>query len=336
MLSDDNQRNKATALTLWAALDRDPLSTVRMLDHVKRWQGPAPIGARDSGAEIVEALFVPLRAAVRHLHRTTHILMGGSSSAREVGGGDGACWVAGTGVYTGRGVGAVFGIPIAGLDVRLRWGEFLRFDQNGNITQAQTIWDFVDLCDLIGRPLLPTPRGVAQVFPAPTAFDGAQAKPQDLRETKTTLQLGRDLIFGGLNTYDQTDLTSMGMARFFHPDVRWYGPGGIGACLSLRDFEVLHQRPWLEAFPDRKVKHLESLFAEGQMLAASGPMGVVATQMGPYLGHAPSGAHIEVSGLDFWLRTGDRFSENWVFVDMVDLFAQMGVDLLACRRERMI
>jgi hypothetical protein len=36
-----------------------------------------------------------------------------------------------------------------------------------------------------------------------------------------------------------------------------------------------------------------------------------------------------VNGLDFWRREGDRFTENWVFVDMLHLFRQFGVDLLA-------
>ena len=36
-----------------------------------------------------------------------------------------------------------------------------------------------------------------------------------------------------------------------------HGPGGIGACLSLREFEDNHQQPWLDAFPDRKVQNLD-------------------------------------------------------------------------------
>ncbi|MEL6888050.1 MAG: ester cyclase [Pseudomonadota bacterium] len=328
-MSDINQRNKQTALKLWAALDRDPQSALPMLDGVTHWQGSEPVGVQASGAEIVAQMFAPLRAAIPDLRRQMHVLAGGQSDADEAGGGDNAWWVAGTGYYTGRAVAPVFGIPATDADLRIRWGEFLRFDEAGRVTRAQTIWDLVDWCDQIGHPVLPRPRGALHVYPAPTGFDGELTGPQDPGETAETLGIGRAFIFGGLNSFDEADLSSMGMARYFHPNVKWYGPGGIGACLSLAEFETFHQQPWLTAFPDRKVMHLESLFAEGRMLAASGPMGVVGHHSGPYLGHAATGAAIEVSGLDFWLRDGGQFTENWVFVDMIHLFAQMGIDLLA-------
>lgn len=332
-MSDQNQRNKATALTLWAALDRDPDSAVALVPALAQWQGPEPIGVHTSAQSIVQAMFAPLRASIPNLKRQTHIFMAGQSSAHESGE-DGAYWVAGTGYYTGRASSSVFGIPATPHDLRIRWGEFLRFDAGGNITHAQTIWDFVDWFDQIGMPVLPRPKGAAHVYPAPTGYDGVLTASQDVSDTKHTLAFGRDFIFGGLNSFDENDLSSMGMARFFHPNIKWYGPGGIGACLSLSEFETLHQQPWLIAFPDRKVMHLESLFAEGRMLAASGPMGVVGTHAGPYLGHPASGAPIEVSGLDFWLRTDGQFTENWVFVDMIHLFAQMGVDLFARLQEQ--
>jgi hypothetical protein len=41
----------------------------------------------------------------------------------------------------------------------------------------------------------------------------------------------------------------------------------------------------------------------------------------------PDAWHI-VNGLDFWRRRSDLFIENWVFVDMLHLFRQFGVDLL--------
>ena len=327
-MTDVNQRNKETARALWDALDTDPDKAVSLLPSLERWHGPDPVGVRDA-AGIVRALFAPLRQAVPDLQRETHIFMGGVSSAHEDGRGDGAHWVAATGYYTGRATKAAFGIPATSTDLRIRWGEFLRFDQDGAVIYAQTIWDFVDWFDQIGMPVLPRPKGAQHVYPAPTAYNGVLDAAQSDAVSGATLDLGRSFIFGGLNSFDETDLSSMGMARFFHPNVKWYGPGGIGACLSLKEFETRHQQPWLIAFPDRKVMHLESLFAEDRMLAASGPMGVLATHTGPYLGQAATGARLEVSGLDFWLRTEDQFTENWVFVDMIHLFKQMGVDLFA-------
>ena len=59
----------------------------------------------------------------------------------------------------------------------------------------------------------------------------------------------------------------MGMADYFHPNLKWYGPGGIRACFSFKEFEDLHQRPWLIAFPDRTVVDLDNLIAEAHLSA---------------------------------------------------------------------
>lgn len=322
-----NQRNKARALSLWQALDNAPQDAMGYLTHLQSWQGPEPFGVMHGAEAVIETMFARLRWAIPNLTRNVHLFLGGVSDARQAGGGDGTAWVAGTGYYTGRAVKRVFGIPATDTDLRIRWADFVQFDKNDNIIHVQTIWDFVDWFDQIRLPVLPRPLGAAHVFPAATGYDGVLSAPQDTDQTHKTLALGRELIFGGLNSFDERDLGSMGMARFFHSNLKWYGPGGIGACLSLKEFETSHQEPWLIAFPDRKVTHLESLFAEGRLLAASGPKGVTATHKGPYLGHPASGNPVEVSGIDFWLRSGNRFTENWVFVDMIHLFSQMGVDL---------
>lgn len=53
----------------------------------------------------------------------------------------------------------------------------------------------------------------------------AEENAQDAATSDYTLQHIRRFIFEGLNSYDQSELKSMGMADFFHPDVKWYGPG---------------------------------------------------------------------------------------------------------------
>ena len=136
-------------------------------------------------------------------------------------------------------------------------------------------------------------------------------------------------FFDGLNNYDRSNLKSMGMADFFHPEVRWYGPGGIGACLNFEEFESLHQQPWLHAFPDRSVQNLDALIAEGAYSGGPGWAGVIATHSGQYLDSPATGKQVVINGMDWWKRDGEIYVENWVFVDMIHLFRQFGVDLLA-------
>ena len=330
-----NQANKFAIQAFWNALAKaTPEETSKVCsDHLSpnfHWNGGDPFGQTFTPVDYARIFWEPLKRAIPDLARHTHIFMGGQSDANADGSHDGTMWVAGTGYSTGHAATPFLNIPTTEQKLRIRWGEFYRIDE-GKITYCQMIVDFIDWFDQIGQPVLPKPTGALHVFPAPTGYNGELLTEQDAAITSKTRDFGRDFIFGGLNKFDENNLSSMAMAKFFHPNLKWYGPGGIGGCLSFTEFETFHQKPWLIAFPDRKVIHLESLFAEDLMLAASGPRGVIATHTGPYLGHPPSSASIEVSGIDFWLRSKCRnmenFVENWVFVDMIYLFQQMGVDL---------
>jgi predicted ester cyclase len=267
------------------------------------------------------------------MQRETFMLFGGASDGAAQGGGDGRMWVCATGYLTGHQRGTVFDIPATGQGLRLRWAEFLRFEGD-RIAEIQFFVDFIDWFDQIGLPVLPPCKGQPHLFPPPKSAPGLLYDAQDASETAATLSLGRGLLFDGLNTFDESALASMGMARFFHEDVQWYGPGGIGACLSLKAFQEHHQQPWLTAFPDRKVQTLDALFAEGPFLGATGVVGVIASHTGQYLDHPATGNQIRFYGLDFWLRREERFAENWVFVDMVDIFRQFGTDLFARMQAR--
>ncbi len=326
-----NQSNKQRALAYWEAIDtaRPETMAAAASAHLPEhfcWNGPAPLGQITGSSALAEQVFAPLKAAIPDLKRQTHILMGGQSSDHVGDDAKDAFWVAGTGYLTGTATHSFIGIPATDQPLRIRWSEFIRF-KDDEMVESQVILDFVDWFDQIELPVLPKSCGAEHVYPAPTGFNGLLIEPQNIEETTHTLKLGNGLLYGALNGFDQSELASMGMANYFHPNLKWYGPGGIGACLSLSEFEQLHQQPWLIAFPDRKVMGIESLFAEGRLLAASGVAGVEATHTGTYLGEPASGAKLKISGIDFWLRDGDQFTENWIFVDMIDLFNQMGIDL---------
>lgn len=271
---------------------------------------------------------MPLRASFPDFERKTWLFFGGKSSGRIDGTNDGRMWVTGTGVLRGTFANDYLSIPATGGEVNIRWGEFCRLE-NHEILETFFLIDVIDLMQQAGFHVLPPSRGKDNVYPPPAANDGILREPQDRAHTAYTLAHIRRFIFDGLNKFDESDLNSMGMANFFHRNVAWYGPGGIGACLSFQEFESLHQRPWLHAFPDRAVQNLDALFAEGLYSGAPGWNGVQATHKGAYLGHPATGNALGVNGLDWWRRKGEMYIENWVFVDMIHLFRQIHVDLFA-------
>jgi predicted ester cyclase len=334
----DNPAAKQAVSAWWATLDGShadaEAATRRLLSPDLAFHGHDPVNHLQGVDAFLNSFWQPLRAAFPDLQRQTHLLMGGASLGRRDGDAsrDGRHWVSGTGLMNGTFRGDYLGIAATGQRVSLRWGEFCRVE-GGRVVEIYFQIDLIDFLQQLGLEVLPQARGVDGIWPAPRAGDGLMLGPQDDAQTRHSLGHIWRFIYQGLNRYDQSNLRSMGMADWFHPRVHWFGPGGIGACLDFKAFETLHQQPWLVAFPDRSVQDLDALIAEGPYSGAPGWAGVVATHTGPYLDCAPTGRRIEVNGMDWWKREGEVYTENWVFVDMVHLFRQFGVDLLARARK---
>ena len=294
------------------------------------WHGPDPVNTLEGPAAFADGFWRPLLHSFPDLKRHTHLFFGGQSNGRRDGNlaADGRMWVTGTGVLRGTFARDYLGIPATAGQVEIRWGEFCRVEDS-QVVESYFLLDLVDLMQQAGFKVLPPSLGVDGVYPPPTAGDGVLLDAQDSEISANSLEHIRRFIYDGLNSYDESALESMGIADFFRPDIRWYGPGGIGACYSLKEFEDYHQRPWLTAFPDREVQDLDALFAEGAYSGGPGWAGVRATHAGPYREVAATGNTLAINGLDWWKRDGEHYIENWVFVDMVHLFRQFGVDLFA-------
>ena len=332
MSNDLNQTNKRIVWDYWQTLEQTSTDQLNdrlgdFMDKDATWNGPDPINNLQGIASLLSDFWEPLSESFTGLRRQTHIFFGGKSSGRIDGSGDGEMWVCGTGYFNGIFSRDYLTIPATGKEVNIRWGEFCRM-RDSIIVETYFLLDIIDLMQQAGFQVLPSSRGAEGIWPPPRANDGIILEARDKQTSRYSLEHIRKFIFDGLNNYDQSALESMGMADFFHPDVRWYGPGGIGACLSFKEFESLHQQPWLQAFPDRAVQDLDALFAEGDYSGAPGWAGVKATHTGEYLGHPATGKQLKINGLDYWKREGEVYVENWVFVDMIHLFRQFGVDLL--------
>ena len=119
--------------------------------------------------------------------------------------------------------------------------------------------------------------------------------------------------------------------------MNWYGPAGIGTARGIAGFRNWHQIPFLNAMPDRgqypdEVTH--HFFAEGNYVGVTGWPDMAQTLSGAgWLGIAPVNKKITMRSLDFWRLENGLIRENWVLVDLLDVYAQIGVDVLARMRE---
>ncbi len=132
----------------------------------------------------------------------------------------------------------------------------------------------------------------------------------------------KDLVarmYDGLN-----DHVIAGMDAFWHEDMKWYGPAGIGTKNSLQQFQEEHQRPFLHAFADKEAFD-EVRIAEGEYVAAFGYQ--TATHTGDYLGIPASNQAVKIRYMDFWRVEGDKLAENWVLIDLLDFLEQLGYNV---------
>jgi len=281
------------------------------------WNGPHPINHLQGIDALITGFWQPLIRSFPDLHIRSDIFMGGQFG--------GHAWVCATGYFTGTFVQDWLDIPATGSKTNIRFGEFCRVSA-GKIDETYVIVDILDVMRQAGIQLLPPSRGAEGPVPGPAAKDGVLLEDQDELETGKSLALVEAMIAGMLS-YDQVDLRSMGMAQFWHPQMRWYGPSGIGTSRSLTEFEDYHQRPFLRAFPDRRAGNHTARLAEGSYVATTGWPSIHATHAGEYLGVAATNKQITMRVMDWWKREGDLLVENWVFIDLIDLFLQFGIDL---------
>ena len=282
------------------------------------WNGPHPMQRTHGRDDFYSSVWQPLAQSFSGLTRNDDILMGGTY--RD------ATWIASTGHYSGEFVHDWLGVPATNRPVNLRFGEFARIAE-GRIQEFRTLFDIVALCRDAGVSLLPPDAGSDAFVPGPATRDGVMLQPANPATGAASLRLVEDMI-NGLLDFDGTNLDSMGMERFWSDDMRWYGPAGIGTTRGLEGFQAQHQGPFLKAFPDRTAAPHTALFAEGNYVCVTGWPSVIGTHLGPYLGLPASGAKARMRVMDFWRRKNGKLAENWVLIDMLDLFLQLGVDLL--------
>lgn len=278
-----------------------------------------PVGDLAGRAAIERGWLAPLRAAFPDIERRDDMLLAGRFNDAD--------WVAAGGHYCGTFAAPFLRIPPTGGLAFLRYVEVFRVVDR-RIAEAYIHLDLLDLMRQAGCCPFARSLGADILVPGPRGHGGILLDPQDPATSAASLAL-MEAMGRGLRSYDGRSLESMGMERFWSTEMLWYGPCGIGANRGIGGFQKFHQAPFLHAFPDRVGGNHQARFGDGMFVLSSGWPSVRATFAGHWLGLAPTGGPITMRVTDIWRREGDRLVENWVLIDIPDLFRQAGRDLFA-------
>lgn len=285
-----------------------------------------PFETLDGAQGLFGQAFLPLHAALPDLERRDLIVIAGPSAT-------GAEWVGCCGQYTGTFVRPFLDIPPTGHPVAMRYHEFYRLVE-GRVVELQALWDIPEL--MLQARAWPMAPSLGREFrvPGPATQDGLGQGPWDEAASAASLQLVTDMLTG-LSKFASGGVAAMELDRFWHPRCNWYGPAGIGSNRGIAGFRHWHQIPFLNGMPDRQGSGGQGeFFADGAYVGISGWPNMRATISGDgWMGIAPAGQKITMRSFDFWRCEGGLIRENWVLVDLLHVYHQIGVDVLARMRE---
>ncbi|NNL72717.1 MAG: SnoaL-like domain-containing protein [Silicimonas sp.] len=288
-----------------------------------------PFGTLDGPEAFWDTALALLAKAMPDMERRDYIVMAGETEQGDL-------WIGCGGDYMGTFARPFLDIPPTGHAAHLRFHEFYRV-ADGRITEMQAIWDIPALMMQAGAwPLAPS-LGREWFVPGPATQDGHVSGPHDAEKSRATTRHIVDMLEHMKRHPSQGGAEVMEMERFWHPRMTWYGPGGIGTGRGIEGFRNWHQIPFLNAMPDRGryVDEIEyHFFGDGDYAAVTGWPDMIQTlSHSGWLGLPPVDKRIEMRSLDFWRLETGLIRENWVMVDLMHMYDQIGVDPLARMRE---
>ncbi|HCQ66076.1 MAG TPA: polyketide cyclase [Rhodobacteraceae bacterium] len=288
-----------------------------------------PLGDMTGADGLYDGAYAALFAAMPDLERRDNIVMAGHTE-------DGDDWVGAGGYYTGVMTGPWLDIPPTGHQVHMRFHEFYRI-VDGKVVEIQALWDIPEVMLQAGAwPMAPS-LGREWHVPGPAMHDGLVPGPWDAARAQASCNHIVEMLEYLTKHPAEGGVEVMELERFWHPRMNWYGPSGIGTGRGIEGFRNWHQIPFLAGMPDRG-QYVEGIthhfFGDANYAAVTGwPNMVQTVSHDGWLGIAPTGQRITLRSLDFWRIENGLIRENWVMVDLLDAYAQLGVNVFARLRE---
>jgi len=284
-----------------------------------------PLGEIEGTEAFFKRAIAPLVKAWPDVERRDYIVMAGTD-------GDGQDWVGCGGLFIGTSVEPWLHIPPTGHLTHMRFHEFFRL-VDGKVVEMQSLWDIPEV--MMQADAWPMPPSLGREFniPGPASQDGMIPGPYDKEESQNTKDIIMAMIEKMILHPAQSDPKVMELERFWHPRFNWYGPSGIGSSRGIAGFRNWHQIPFLKAMPDRGKDRTDlksHFFGDRNYAGVTGWPNMVQTlSHDGWMGLAPSGTRLHLKSLDFWRVEDGLIRENWVMIDVLECFHQLGVDVLA-------
>lgn len=309
-------RNKSIVWEYWEKLNSCNAKNVAEVvqsytDENALWHGSHPINSLEGCVTQIEGFWQPLLTSFPGLQRKCDMFIGGHRH-----------WIGAIGYFNGVFSQDWLGIPATGKMTNIRFGEFTAVYKD-KVVLTYLILDILDVIRQAGLQIVPPGRGKEGLVPGPMTGDGVLLDTYDEIEGAKTLDMAK-IMCKALNTPK--------CATFWNTETMvWYGPSGIGTGYGYQGFEDVHQVDFDHAFPGYGAERMGVHNAEvgdGNYAGWVGWPSIRVAQAGEFLGFSPSGKLIEWRLMDFYRREGDLIIENWVPIDMLYVYLQMGVDVI--------
>lgn len=276
----------------------------------------------------------PLFHSIPDLERRDHIVISGVTEKGDQ-------WIGCCGFYTGTFIHPFLDIPPTGHLAHMRFHEFYRFEEN-KIIEVQSIWDIPELMIQANAwPMAPS-LGREWCVPGPATLDGVYDGVDYSDNSQVALKIVLNMANDMKKHPSEGGPEVMKMEQYWHPKMNWYGPSGIGTGRGISGFRNWHQIPFLNGMPDRGKTTSYSdndgwgdevfyhFFADGNYVAVTGWPNMSQTlSHDGWMSIAPVNKNVKFRSLDFWRLENRKIRENWVLIDLLHIYHQIGIDVFS-------
>ncbi len=332
---DERQKAKRVVIDYYRALDGSKTEDIGdVLDRFcatdLRWQGYHPFNELNGTKAVAQEFWGPLLTVLKSPQRRLDLFFAGRN---EIDGFQ-STWVASMGHLMGLFDQPWIGIPATGKIAMLRYAAFHKVE-NDKITETAMFFDIPHLMAQAGFNPFPTQTGAFLTQPGPSGHDGLLLDVQDTAEGTQTLAAINFMINDIKNwTGGRVESLESELRRSWNDDMIWWGPTGIGATYTIERYAKQHAGPFRAAFSDRQFNGHLCRMAEGKLGGFFGWPNLTLTHTGQFMGRSSTGKTGDMRVIDMYRRDGDKLTENWVFIDLLHFWKQIGWDILAELPER--